>query len=83
MDVYRHVTMCENQRDMFDLTNSGRLLRFDDGGDRYTGQPRMGNIAVSVRAAHPLWTRKNPSLSSQSVDGLSGSALRACFARAM
>ena len=34
-------------------TNSGRLLRVDDGVDRYTGQPRMGNIAVSVRAAHP------------------------------
>lgn len=31
-------------------TNSGRLLRVDDGVDRYTGQPRMGNIPVSVRA---------------------------------
>jgi hypothetical protein len=29
-------------------TNSGRLLRVDDGVDRYTGQPRMGNIPVSV-----------------------------------
>ncbi len=35
-------------------TNSGRLLRVDDGVDRYTGQPRMGNIAVSVRAVHSL-----------------------------
>ena len=33
-------------------TNSGRLLRVDDGVDRYTGQPRMGNIAVSVTPAH-------------------------------
>ena len=32
-------------------TNSGRLLRVDDGVDRYTGQPRMGNIPISVRAA--------------------------------
>ncbi len=54
MDVYRHVTMYVNKRDILDLTNSGRLLSVDDGGDRYTGQPRMGNMAVSVRPAHPL-----------------------------
>ena len=35
-------------------TNSGRLLRVDDGVDRYTGQPRMGNIPVSVRPVPPL-----------------------------
>ena len=54
MDVYRHITLYVNKRDTFDLTNSGRLLRVDDGVDRYTGQPRMGNMAVSVRPAHPL-----------------------------
>ncbi len=31
-------------------TNSGRLLRVDDSVDRYTGQPRMGNISVSIQA---------------------------------
>ncbi len=32
-------------------TNTGRLLRVDDDVDRYTGQPRMSNVPVSVRAA--------------------------------
>ena len=54
MVVHRHITMYVNKRDIIDLTNSGRLLRVDDGVDRYTGQPRMGNIAVSVTPAHPL-----------------------------
>jgi anaerobic selenocysteine-containing dehydrogenase len=34
-------------------TNPGRLLRVDDGVDRYTGQPRMSNLPVRVRAAEP------------------------------
>jgi len=32
-------------------TNPGRLLRVDDSIDRYTGQPRMSNIPVRVKAA--------------------------------
>ncbi|MAG34048.1 MAG: molybdopterin dinucleotide-binding protein [Deltaproteobacteria bacterium] len=34
-------------------TNPGRLLRVDDGVDRYTGQPRMSNVPVRVRAVEP------------------------------
>ncbi len=34
-------------------TNPGRLLRVDEGVDRYTGQPRMSNVPVRVRAAEP------------------------------
>jgi anaerobic selenocysteine-containing dehydrogenase len=32
-------------------TNPGRLLRVDQDVDRYTGQPRMSNVPVRVRAA--------------------------------
>jgi anaerobic selenocysteine-containing dehydrogenase len=35
-------------------TNTGRLLRVDEDVDRYTGQPRMNNVPVSVRAAEPV-----------------------------
>jgi anaerobic selenocysteine-containing dehydrogenase len=35
-------------------TNPGRLLRVDDSVDRYTGQPRMSNVPVRVRAAEQL-----------------------------
>lgn len=31
-------------------TNTGRLLRVDEDVDRYTGQPRMNNVPVAVRA---------------------------------
>ncbi len=31
-------------------TNTGRLLRVDEDVDRYTGQPRMNNVPVRVRA---------------------------------
>jgi len=31
-------------------TNTGRLLRVDEDMDRYTGQPRMSNVPVRVRA---------------------------------
>ncbi|MEZ4331841.1 MAG: molybdopterin-dependent oxidoreductase [Myxococcota bacterium] len=34
-------------------TNPGRLLRVDQDVDRYTGQPRMSNVPVRVRAAEP------------------------------
>lgn len=34
-------------------TNPGRLLRVDQDVDRYTGQPRMSNVPVRVRAAAP------------------------------
>lgn len=34
-------------------TNTGRLLRVDEDVDRYTGQPRMSNVPVRVRAAEP------------------------------
>ena len=34
-------------------TNTGRLLRVDEDMDRYTGQPRMSNVPVRVRAAEP------------------------------
>jgi anaerobic selenocysteine-containing dehydrogenase len=34
-------------------TNANRLLQVDQGVDRYTGQPRMSNVPVSVRAAEP------------------------------
>ncbi len=34
-------------------TNPGRLLRVDQDMDRYTGQPRMSNVPVRVRAAEP------------------------------
>lgn len=35
-------------------TNTGRLLRVDQDMDRYTGQPRMSNVPVRVRAAEPI-----------------------------
>jgi anaerobic selenocysteine-containing dehydrogenase len=35
-------------------TNAGRLLRVDQDVDRYTGQPRMSNVPVRVRAAEPV-----------------------------
>jgi anaerobic selenocysteine-containing dehydrogenase len=35
-------------------TNTGRLLRVDEDVDRYTGQPRMNNVPVRVRAAEPV-----------------------------
>jgi len=35
-------------------TNPGRLLRVDQDVDRYTGQPRMSNVPVRVRAAEPV-----------------------------
>jgi anaerobic selenocysteine-containing dehydrogenase len=35
-------------------TNPGRLLRVDQDVDRYTGQPRMNNVPVRVRAAEPV-----------------------------
>ncbi len=35
-------------------TNTGRLLRVDEDMDRYTGQPRMSNVPVRVRAAEPV-----------------------------
>jgi anaerobic selenocysteine-containing dehydrogenase len=35
-------------------TNTGRLLRVDDGMDRYTGQPRMSNVPVRVQPAEPV-----------------------------
>jgi anaerobic selenocysteine-containing dehydrogenase len=35
-------------------TNTGRLLRVDDGMDRYTGQPRMSNVPVRVQPAEPM-----------------------------
>jgi anaerobic selenocysteine-containing dehydrogenase len=35
-------------------TNTGRLLRVDEDMDRYTGQPRMSNVPVSVQAAEPI-----------------------------
>jgi anaerobic selenocysteine-containing dehydrogenase len=34
-------------------SNPGRLLRVDDGVDRYTGQPRMSNLPVQVHAVEP------------------------------
>lgn len=37
-------------------TNTGRLLRVDEDMDRYTGQPRMSNVPVRVRAAEPTPT---------------------------
>lgn len=35
-------------------TNPGRLLRVDQDVDRYTGQPRMSNVPVRVRAAETM-----------------------------
>jgi anaerobic selenocysteine-containing dehydrogenase len=35
-------------------TNANRLLQVDQGVDRYTGQPRMSNVPVRVRAAEPV-----------------------------
>ena len=52
IELYQHLRAAEQDEQVREWgTNSGRLLRVDDGVDRYTGQPRMGNVPVNVRAA--------------------------------